>query len=322
MRMRRNNAAIVLALASFLLVAVVVACRSGRGPSITATPIANTAAAGCSPARPHAPGDSTESIESGGLTRQYILHVPPGYDGTKPLPLVFNLHGAGSNASQQAFYSGLPKKADAEGFIVISPDGTGTPRQWNFLGLKSGADDAGFIRDLLDRTEAELCIDATRVFATGISSGGAMSVSLACTLQDRITAVASIAALYYPPACPTARAVPVLEFHGTDDPVVPFKGGRVGGLPSPDVEQAAAAWAKADGCATAPERRQATENVRVETFGGCRDGASVQLYVIEGGGHTWPGGAVDVNVLGATTREISATDILWQFFASAPALSR
>lgn len=305
-----------------VLIGFVAACRSGRAPSFTVTPVSSTGAAACSPARSHAAGDSTESIESGGLTRQYILHVPPGYDGTKPLPLVFNLHGAGSNASQQAFYSGFPKKADAEGFIVISPDGTGTPRQWNFLGLKSGADDAGFVRDLLNRAEAELCIDTGRVYATGISSGGAMSVSLACTLQDRITAVASVAALYYPPGCPTARAVSVLEFHGTADPVVPFKGGRVGGLPSPDVEQAAVAWGKADGCAPAPDQRQATENVRVETFGGCRDGASVQLYVIEGGGHTWPGGAVDVNVLGATTREISATDIIWQFFASAPALPR
>lgn len=301
------------------MLAALAACRrTARSSSAPVTPQTHDS---CTPARPHAPGNADETIESGGLTRQYILHVPPAYDGAKPLPLVVNLHGAGSNATQQAFYSGFPQKADQEGFILITPDGAGTPRQWNFLGLKAGADDIGFIRDLLDRIEADLRADASRVYATGISSGGAMSASLACALQDRIAAVAPVSALYYPPGCPTARAVPLIEFHGTDDKIVPFAGGRIGGLPSPNVEEATAAWARADGCDATPQRQQVTEHVRLEAFGGCRGHVAVQLYIVEGGGHTWPGGKADVVLLGVTTHEVSATDLIWQFFASQPRLS-
>lgn len=203
----------------------------------------------CAPTKPYAAGSTDVNIQSGGLDRHYILHVPPSYDGTKELPLVINLHGAGSNALQQAFYSGFQQKADREGFITFTPDGTGTPRAWNFIPIPGGADDVGFIRDALDRTEAALCIDPARVYATGISSGAAMAVRLACSLQDRIDAIGVVAALWYPPDCPTAKPMPVLEFHGTKDPLVPFGGGTVAnsGIPAPSVDGAAAAWAKADG---------------------------------------------------------------------------
>jgi len=308
-----------LALAALATVAVLVACS---GSSKAAHPIATATppSAACAPARPHAPGDTTDTILSGGTTRAYILHVPAGYDGTRQVPLVFDFHGATSNKEQQAFYSGLSPKADAEGFIIITPDGAGTPRQWNFLGIKTGADDIGLVRDLLDHAESALCVDATRVFATGISSGGAMSVGLACAMQDRFTAVASVAAMFRLPNCPNDRPVPVLEFHGDADPVVPFHGGAVGGLPSPDVEQATADWATADGCGAAPATTQVTPHVKLEAYGGCSGGVAVRLYVIEGGGHTWPGAAIDVP-LGTTTHEIDATDLIWQFFAAAPPLA-
>jgi polyhydroxybutyrate depolymerase len=88
------------------------------------------------------------------------------------------------------------------------------------------------------------------------------------------------------------------------------------------VEQATAAWAKGDRCDAAPKTERVTEHVRLEAYGNCAAGASVQLYVVEGGGHTWPGGKADVTLLGVTTHEVSATDVIWQFFASQPPLSR
>lgn len=247
-----------------------------------------------------------------------MLHVPPAYDGSRALPLVVNLHGAGSNAAQQIFYSGFNKKADAAGFVTITPDALGTPQAWNFIPLSSGADDVGFIRAAIDRTERDLCIDAARVYATGISSGAAMAVRLACSLQDRIAAIGIVAALWYPPDCPTAKAMPVLEFHGTDDPVVPFKGGKVATstIPVPAVEDSAAAWAKADGCNPAPATARPAAHVRTLAYSECRNFAAVVLYIVEGGGHTWPGASVDVNALGATSHEISATDEIWSFFAA------
>jgi polyhydroxybutyrate depolymerase len=282
-------------------------------PTAAPTRPAQPSAAGCTPGKP--PGNGTSDITIDG-SRHYILHVPPTYDGSRPVPLVINLHGAGSNAAEQVFYSGFNKKADAEGFITITPDATGTPQAWNFLSLPNGADDAGFILDMLDRTERDYCIDPARVYSTGISSGAAMSVRLACSMQDRIAAIGVVAALWYPPDCPKAKAVPVLEFHGTDDPVVPFAGGAIttSGVPAPPVEDAAAAWAKADGCAATPARARPAPHVRTLAYSECRDSAAVVLYVVEGGGHTWPGASVDVTALGATNHELSATDEIWSFF--------
>jgi polyhydroxybutyrate depolymerase len=245
--------------------------------------------------------------------------VPPSYDGTKQTPVVVNLHGAGSSAAAQAAYSRFPQKGDVEGFIVVTPDAMGTPRAWNFIPSPSQADDIGFIRDILDRMDSQFCVDDTRVYATGISSGAAMSERLACALQDRVAAIGPVSALFYPPNCPTGRAVPVIEFHGTEDRVVRFTGGpTVGGLSSPDIQFAASQWAQADGCNVEPERAQLSEHVRSVTYTACKDGASVVLDAIDGGGHTWPGAPVNVSGLGETTHEISATDEIWKFFGAHP----
>ncbi|HZP57894.1 MAG TPA: PHB depolymerase family esterase [Dehalococcoidia bacterium] len=288
---------------------------------VTPTPVPTHAAApagaSCDQLRPHGSGDSDESIVSGGRSRTYILHVPPSYDGARRLPLVVDLHGAGSNAREQVFYSQFNRKADDEGFITVTPDALGDPQAWNFIPTASGADDVGFVRDVLDRVESQLCIDETRVYATGISSGGAMSVRLACSLQDRIAAIGPVAAIWYPPGCPTARAMPVIEFHGTQDPLVPYGGGPgVSGLNVPKVEDAIASWAKADGCAEPPARQDFSAHVRTTAYSECRDAAAVELWTVDGGGHTWPGAPIDVTRFGATTHEVSATDEIWSFFAA------
>ena len=146
----------------------------------------------CSTAKPHAPGNEDVTLESGGLKRTYILHVPPSYDGTRQMPLVLNFHGFGSNAGQQAIYSGLPAKGDSAGFIVVTPNGSGTPQHWNLVTI-GGVDDVAFVRELLDRVESQLCIDTRRVFTAGISNGAAFALRVACAMPDRITAVAAVA---------------------------------------------------------------------------------------------------------------------------------
>jgi polyhydroxybutyrate depolymerase len=315
---RASHGPIILStLGAAAAIAILAACSSSRATqSITPTP----AAGACYPARAHAAGDSTGTIQSGNMPRTFILHVPTGYDGSKPLPLLFDFHGASSDKEAQNAYSAFSAKGDAEGFIVITPDGTGTPRSWNFLSLGTIADDVGFVRDLLDQTEASLCVDPTRVYAAGLSSGGYMALSLACDLQGRITAVAAVAAMFRLPTCPSTRSVPMLEFHGTDDPIIPFHGGDVAALPAPDVQQGTAVWAGADECASTPQTTQVSPHVTRQSYGECNGGVSVQLYVIDGGGHTWPGARADVAALGGTTHEINATDIMWQFFVAQPPL--
>lgn len=301
---------------------------SGLSPTATAEPAATiepTAlqaaplAMACAPGRPHAPGDFDGTVSSGGLERTYILHVPASYDGSAPSPLVLNFHAFTSNATQQAAYSTLPAKADEAGFIVVMPQGTGSPTFWSLL-RTSEPDDVGFTAGLLDALEAELCIDSARIFSTGLSNGAAFSYLLACELPDRIAAIGPVAAHFFPSGC-TGRPVPIRAFHGTEDPIVPFAGGDLApGLKRsgtvPPVQETVAAWAEHNGCAAAPVESQVTASIRLQQYEGCE--APVELYIVDGGGHTWPD-AAEIAALGATTHEINAADLIWEFFTAYPA---
>ena len=258
-----------------------------------------SAANSCAPSRPHASGDFAETIVSDGLTREYILHVPPSYIADERMPLVFNWHGLGSNAEQQADFSGLPAKADAEGFIVVLPQGLGETPHHNFTISATGADDVAFTGDMLDELEAELCIDSARVFSTGFSNGAQMSTRLACNLSERIAAIAPVAGAYYPPfavgfqetGCVSTRPAALIAFHGTADPLIPFAGGpgTLGVIFRSFEDEIMPEWAAHNGCDSTPVQEPVTANVRLVRYEGCDENATVELYVVEGGGHTWPG---------------------------------
>jgi polyhydroxybutyrate depolymerase len=278
----------------------------------------------CSPARAHEPGTSNETFDFAGEERSYVLHVPPSYEGDAAVPLVLNLHGLGSNAGEQDRYSRLPAKADEEGFVLVTPEGQAPIGFWNIMPAAANlGDDLGFLSGLLDSLEAQLCIDTVRVYSTGISNGGLMSARLGCDISERIAAFASIAGVTFAVDCAPASSVSVLAFHGTADPIIPFEGGPVGidalsNLTFPAVRDSLAKWAAQNGCDASPVSEQVAEQVTLERYEGCAAGADVELYVVDEGGHTWPGAAVDVPALGATTHEIDATDLLWQFFANHP----
>ena len=321
---------ITMALVALLLAS---ACGDGGEPAATPTPRPTATPTGCDPARPQAAGDFDQTIDSGGLTRRYILHIPPSYSdtgGADATPLVLLLHGSDGNAKEIAGYTGLPAKADRAGFIAVMPQ---TPEHlWNFttLGLEPGdPDDVAFIDDLLDALEAELCIDSARVFSTGFSAGAHMSVRLACDLSDRIAAIAPVAGVYFPPfsplhipepGCLSTQPVPVIAFHGTADMIVPFEGGeRFGGRRSIDDEHMPG-WAAHNGCASVPMEEQVTQNVRLVRYEECDEGATVELYAIDGGGHQWADPTFDLPLpnFGTVTHEISANDLMWDFFEAHP----
>lgn len=324
-----------VALAAFVLALIALtACnRSDDAPASESTPAASAVATAspqaertperCAEPKPIDAGDHDRVLNAGGLDRTYILHVPPAYDGATPLPLVLNFHGFGSNARQQAPYSRFPAAADANGFLVVTPDGAGTPQQWNIGRLPALPDDIAFVRSLLDSLERDLCVDASRVYAAGISNGAAFSQQIACAMPDRIAGVAVVAALFYPLTCTADGPIPVIAFHGTEDACVPYYGGPVtcgsGRNSIPPIEDSALNWARHDGCNEVPARHRFTDHVRTIAYSECDDETAVVLFVIEDGGHTWPGSA-DVSRLGATTHEIDATEQIWQFFEAQAAL--
>jgi len=322
-----------------IIAAAVLLAAAPRGIARAAAPGGPQPAPACDPARAHAAGTSTETIPTINGTRTYLLHVPASYTGAAAVPLVLNFHGAGSSPVAQEVYSGFSARADAENFIVAYPQGVTTANlaftHFNAWQLGSPEpDDVAFADTLIDTLESALCIDTTHVFSTGISMGAIMSTRLACSLSNRIAAIAPVSGAYYPPnitflnpaeSCPGPRPVPLLAFHGTADTTIPFNGGPgLNGvlfrLPidntTPD-EDVLSDWAAHDGCAGSRQESPVDTEIRLITYGSCPGGAVVQLYAVDGGGHTWPG-SFDLPSLGYTTHQIIATDLIWAFFAAHP----
>jgi polyhydroxybutyrate depolymerase len=303
--------------------------RDAAAPATTVATGPSTTAAPCGAGRPHAAGQSQETLSFSGKDRTYLLYVPAGYSGAAPVPVVFDFHGYGSNAGQQLVYADFRPLADRDGFVIVAPDGqTGAGGRHFNLFAASGTeqDDVAFTNALLDHVEATLCVDARRVYAAGMSDGGAMSSVLACRDADRFAAVGPVAVILYVPQCDqAARRVAIAGFHGTADPVVPFDGGRVnccGNATLPGSPASMEKWAAHDGCATPPVDDRLSAMVVRRRWSGCQDGTAVDFYIVEGGGHTWPGAAIDVARLGATTHEISASETLWKFFSEHPMPAR
>ena len=176
------------------------------------------------------PGDHTRTLMMGEQKRTYLVHVPKGYDPKKPTPVVLALHGAAMNGPMMVWFSGLNKKSDEAGFIVVYPSGTGTGPflTWNAGGFKGKmaegkADDVAFIGKLLDDLGTVVKVDEKRVYACGMSNGGMMCYRLAAELSDRIAAIAPVAGTIAIEESKPKRPVPVIHFHGTKDTLVPFE---------------------------------------------------------------------------------------------------
>ena len=276
---------------------------------------------------PLAPGDHVRSMAIGDLARSYSVHVPPSYDPGKPTPVVLALHAAAMNGAAMARFCGLNETADRSGFVVVYPNGTGsTPffLYWDAGGVRGRpSDDVGYVAKLLDDLATVVHVDRRRVYATGMSNGAMMCYRLAAELSDRIAAIAPVAGTMAIEPFRPRRPVPVLHFHGTMDGLVLF-GGPDERIPKNlkflSVDASIRAWAEADGCPDTPEVIEvpdlAEDGTRVlkKSYGPGRGGSEVILYIIEGGGHTWPGREPRLPYLGRSTRDIAANDLIWEFF--------
>jgi len=270
---------------------------------------------------------SNGKIVSSGQTREYLLYVPDSYHPGSPTPLVISIHGYAEWPAHQMQLSGWNQLADEYGLIVVYPSGTGFPKHWHDTGhSETGEDpliDVQFISDLIDKLEREYTIDTTRVYANGLSNGGGMSIFLACTLSNRIAGVGSVSGAYLVPEqeCLPSRPVPLIAFHGTADPIVPYHGGPSESfeLPFPDVPAWIEDWATRNGCNSTAQPLPSNGSVSGIHFKNCDQNAGVVFYTIDGGGHAWPGGEpLPEWLVGETTQDIDATQIIWEFFQQHP----
>jgi polyhydroxybutyrate depolymerase len=230
--------------------------------------------------------------------------------------------------------SNLAELAEAEGFVLVIPNGTGSPLRWE-ASADPASTDMAFASDMLDQLESELCVDTSRVYVTGLSNGAFMTSAMACAFSDRVAAVAPVAGVFVPDGCEPDRPVPILSFHGTEDAILLFNGGvgdslgevLAGGdteepstLPPADLDgpgypASAAEWAELNGCGDSTDS-QLTDTVIRRVWDCPAEGAS-EFLIIEGGGHTWPGSEFSAQlerVMGATDMSIDANEQMWAFF--------
>jgi len=266
-----------------------------------------------------------------GYERTYDLYVPAGYTGSSPVPLVLDFHGIYQNAEVERETSGFQAKADEEGFAVAYPQGILGPggrtwnadpsdRQWFSWASIVDVDDVAFAVEVVEDVKRRLNIDASRVYVTGLSQGGAMALLAAHDRGDVFAAVSGVSTALlkdlddYAPV----RPIPVVQFHSYDDQIVPYRGSELAGLPP--IEDAVRQWAIANGCNAAPQVTglgftdpdHPDVEEKLTVYGGCTDGVEVRLYSLHGT-HT----LYETNFHGDTEarKEQYVTDLAWDFLS-------
>jgi len=282
-----------------------------------------------------APGDHERVLHIGELNRSYLFHVPPLYRADKPTPVVIALHGAAMNARLMEGFCGLNDKADQAGFVVVYVNGSGPGGVllvWNSGGLRvdkgrSTSDDVGYISKVIDDLSTQVNVDPARVFATGMSNGGMMCYRLAAELSNRIAAIAPVAGTMAVATYKPTRPVPVLHFHGTADKLVPIEG--LGSTPArylgfKSVADTIRIVTQFNNClpeptvVALPDTAHDNTSVTKKIYRAKEGSADVVLYLIENGGHTWPGRQPKIDFIGRSTSQIDANDIIWDFFQKHP----
>jgi polyhydroxybutyrate depolymerase len=299
---RRHRFPVVLA------VVIAGACTPATGDP------AGIDSAGCSGGA--SPGSRTVSFRHDGIDRAYDIVVPDTEQGVA-MPLVLSFHGFSSSSKEQAHETGMAVRALADGFVAVFPRGSdfedtaATYFNLETVDEPSLADDVGFTAEILDRVEAELCIDRSRIFVSGFSNGGMFAATLGCALSDRVAAVAAVAGVHLLPDC-RGRPMPIIVTQGSADPLTPLSEGDVeaaapmvrGVILAYDGNEAqlrmieavtrtsvrswVESWAKRNACGPIDPAVESGSAVETTVYRNCRAGGDVVLEVIEGGGHDWP----------------------------------
>lgn len=260
-----------------------------------------------------------------GAARTYIVYKPVMPDSRRP-PLMIVLHGGLGNARHMERTAGMNEIADSGGFMVAYPDGTGgriksmqNRRTWNAgrccgPAVTQNTDDVSFIAGMIDDIRTRYPIDTRRIYIAGHSNGAMLAYRLACEIPEKIAAVVAVSGTLAVDDCERAKDVPVLHIHGEHDKNVPFAGGRgqhsLANVAHRSVPDTINLITRPRVC-TAAERRTVNGDIQASIYH-CSGGAPVELYVIKGGGHAWPGGKGRNNKL-PDNRHVSAAKLAWDF---------
>jgi polyhydroxybutyrate depolymerase len=259
-------------------------------------------------------GDNLRDLTHDSQLRVYNAYAPASYDGLSPVALVVDLHGYGSTKEQQKAISGWSGKADALGILVAYPDGIGN--SWN-AGVCCGGnaeDDVGFIRAMVDAIELEGNVDASHVYVTGLSNGGAMSHRLACEAADVFAAAAPLAfpTPYddFATECQPSGEIPLLLTMGLTDVVVPYEDGSFGGA-----VESFDAWRQKNSCGPEPpEDRIDVGGSFCDIDTSCAGSTQVGLCSVRGSAFDPPLDIYSGHILYINDDGLVLPDLIWEFF--------
>ncbi len=263
-----------------------------------------------SPRITQADGVRTHSIEVDGQTRTYRVHVPTYYDPNLRYPVVFSFDGIDGSGAQMQSYAGL----DTIPALVVYPDSL--PSKQGFTAWqgapysRAGTNDTQFVKELLEVIPGQYCVDSTKLFAVGMSNGGAFATIVGCQFGDKIRAVASVSGAYYQSCKNEARTPSLLVMHSVDDNRVPFYGEVARGLP--EVPGWVKARAEARSCTGEPTVQTNNSSKRY-LWTGCKDGSLLTFVVLNGQEHGWLKVPTDLENSTPTTAKY-----IWDFFETAP----
>ena len=276
-----------------------------------------------------------------GIVRDVGIFDPRKAQGQGTRPLVLVLHGGlGDDDDTVALRFGTMEELAAEDdFVVAYPQGIGG--HWNdgrnvdrYVAQRERINDVGFITTLIDELIEKRDVDPDAVFVAGVSDGAMMAHRLACARTSKLRAFAAvIGSMPRNVARRRARCgkepISVLIVNGTDDPIVPWDGGEVefegkklGEVLS--VQKTFGFWRRHNACQDVTVSMipdfVPNDGTRVERqkSNGCRAGTKVELFAVQGAGHTWPSGwqYLPTTLIGQTSSDINAGVAAWRFFQS------
>jgi polyhydroxybutyrate depolymerase len=291
--------------------------NSATPPAVsTSVPAPSSSASNAPPTEVSCPttvlksGDSKQTLQVGTLSRSYNLHVPPGYTGDKPLPVVIDFHPLGGTGASWGGQSGWKAKADSVGFIVVHPESYSSNNSWN-VGMccqdaqQNQIDDVAFTRAIIEHIETIACVNSKRVYATGCSNGGGMTYKVACDLADVVAAAAPVdfRCVYGGgtdspscEGCKPSRPISITHFDNTGDTsLVPYNGGLTSfpadcppgqqctGMGFPSAADNFATWQEINACSGATSAVDGHASCNANSS--CEGGAQVTMCVQQGGSH-------------------------------------
>lgn len=260
-------------------------------------------------------GTFEQHLQVGGVTRDYIVHVPPDLDPSTPAPLLFVFHGAEDTAEGMMMLSWFNAEARRRGFVVVYPEAEAG--RWDFAGLR----DLALVDAVVERIGDRITIDQERLFTSGFSNGALMAIWTACNRSDQVAGVGIVAGTILSGLpCTFRRPVPAVFFLGDEDRQFPFDAGQARIAGQLSASESMAYWLDKNGCSALPVVVDLPDAIDDGTtvhrwdYPECTGAQTVTLYEVRGGGHTWPGSPLKLPPeLGGKSKEIRASTLIADF---------